>query len=82
MISRASFFLAFATTTLVSAQQSVQLLSDPGTSGPQLEIVHLYYDEWPTGTWLTSSYLHLWLTNKRHCRLALGSHVLQLSSSP
>lgn len=31
---------------LVSAQQ---LLSDPGTSGPQVEVVHLYYDEWPTG---------------------------------
>lgn len=25
------------------------ILSDPGTLGPTLEIVHLFYDQWPTG---------------------------------
>lgn len=43
-----SVVLSLATLAfLVSAQQ---LLSDPGTSGPQVEVVHLYYDEWPTGS--------------------------------
>lgn len=32
---------------LLSAQQ---LLRDPGLAGPPLEIVHLYNDQWPTGT--------------------------------
>jgi hypothetical protein len=32
---------------LLSAQQ---LLRDPGIAGPPLEIVHLYNDQWPTGT--------------------------------
>ena len=36
--------------TLLSAQQ---LRSDPGAAGPPLEIVHLYYDQWPTGKSLT-----------------------------
>lgn len=51
MVSFTPLVLAFATAALVSAQQdAVQLLSDPGTSGPQVEVVHLYYDLWPTGT--------------------------------
>lgn len=36
---------AFAQTV----QQDPGVISDPGKAGPQLEIVHLYYDEWPTG---------------------------------
>lgn len=32
---------------LTSAQQLAQ---DPTVRGPPLELVHLYYDEWPTGT--------------------------------
>jgi sugar lactone lactonase YvrE len=31
---------------LVSAQN---IISDPGKAGPDVEIAHLYYDEWPTG---------------------------------
>ena len=29
--------------------QTQNIISDPGTFGPPIEIVHLYYDEWPTG---------------------------------
>ena len=29
---------------------AAQLITDPGTYGPALELVHLYYDQWPTGT--------------------------------
>ena len=32
-----------------------QVLSDPGTAGPPLEIVHLYEDEWPTGIAVSAS---------------------------
>jgi hypothetical protein len=31
---------------LSSAQQ---LICDPGVAGPPLELVHLFYDQWPTG---------------------------------
>lgn len=46
--------LASALAVAVSAQnftgqQDPGLLSDPQTSGPTPELVHLYYDEWPTG---------------------------------
>ena len=27
-----------------------QLRSDPGVAGPPLELVHLYNNQWPTGT--------------------------------
>lgn len=37
--------IAFAQTV----QQDPGVISDPGKAGPQVEIVHLYYDEWPTG---------------------------------
>lgn len=33
----------------VAQQQDPGVVSDPGTYGPAVEIVHLYYDEWPTG---------------------------------
>lgn len=33
----------------VTAQNNSQLVSDPGTYGPTPELVHLYYDQWPTG---------------------------------
>ena len=29
-------------------QDASQLISDPLTYGPELELVHLYYDEFPT----------------------------------
>lgn len=34
---------------------SAQVISDPGTYGPALELVHLYYDEWPTGVAVSST---------------------------
>tara|TARA_R110002003_G_scaffold44_7_gene3251 strand:- start:9744 stop:10937 length:1194 start_codon:yes stop_codon:yes gene_type:complete len=40
-----------ATSTLLAVLSSAQqLLRDPGVAGPPLEIVHLYNDQWPTGT--------------------------------
>ena len=39
----------------VQTQDASQLISDPLTYGPAIELVHLYYDEWPTGTSLLSS---------------------------
>jgi hypothetical protein len=33
-----------------------QLLRDPGIAGPPLEIVHLYNDQWPTGTFHLPSF--------------------------
>lgn len=33
----------------VQTQPAENLLSDPLTYGPELELVHLYYDEFPTG---------------------------------
>ena len=35
------------TALLASAQPVAQ---DPGVYGPALQTVHLFYDEWPTGT--------------------------------
>jgi hypothetical protein len=32
-----------------------QLLRDPGIAGPPLELVHLFNDQWPTGTTQSSS---------------------------
>lgn len=43
--------LCFAGALAQQAQQDPGLISDPGVAGPQVEIVHLYYDEWPTGSW-------------------------------
>ena len=37
---------------VVSAQQVAQ---DPGNAGPEPELVHLYYDQWPTGAKLEDS---------------------------
>lgn len=39
-----------ASVLLPSLSVAQQLLSDPGIGGAPLEIVHLYYDQWPTGT--------------------------------
>ena len=35
---------------LKADDSSHKILSDPGSYGPTLEIVHLYFDEWPTGS--------------------------------
>lgn len=37
---------------LGSAQQLIQ---DSGKAGPPIELVHLYYDEWPTGIAVSST---------------------------
>ena len=34
---------------------AAQVISDPGVYGPPLELVHLYYDEWPTGVAVSST---------------------------
>ena len=36
--------------TSLAGSRAQNILADPGVSGPPVEIVHLYYDEWPTGT--------------------------------
>lgn len=41
-----SFTLSLLAFAVGGAQQVAQ---DPGSSGPDPELVHLYYDEWPTG---------------------------------
>lgn len=47
------FGTVVAALTAAAAAQTVQqdpgVIRDPGTYGPQVEIVHLYYDQWPTG---------------------------------
>ena len=35
---------------LVGSVLSQQILSDPGSGGAAVEIVHLYYDEFPQGS--------------------------------
>jgi len=41
--------LAALVASTVAQQQDPGVISDPGTYGPQVEIAHLYYDQWPTG---------------------------------
>ncbi|UPX14159.1 uncharacterized protein EKO05_0004649 [Ascochyta rabiei] len=40
---------------LLPALLSAQVISDPGAAGGPLEIVHLYYDQWPTGITVSRS---------------------------
>ena len=46
-----SSLLALATFGVLSTAElsSAPLIKDPGVYGPPLELVHLYYDEFPTG---------------------------------
>ncbi|KAF2230015.1 major royal jelly protein [Viridothelium virens] len=39
----------------LSGSKAQTILSDPGVAGPPVEIVHLYYDEWPTGIAVSAS---------------------------
>lgn len=39
-----------------AALDASQLVTDPLTYGPEIELVHLYYDEFPTGTGDSSYY--------------------------
>jgi hypothetical protein len=47
MLSLCVLTLSALLPTLSSTQR---IRSDPGVAGPALEIVHLYNDQWPTGT--------------------------------
>lgn len=51
--------LATTLLTVVSfgALNAAQLITDSGVYGPALELVHLYYDEFPTGKSLRRSEL-------------------------
>lgn len=48
-------FLNFllAASAVFPALASAQVITDPGAAGGPLEVVHLYYDQWPTGTTTT-----------------------------
>lgn len=46
-----STLTALASASLLSAQ----LITDPGVYGPEIELVHLYYDEFPTGIAVSST---------------------------
>lgn len=50
-------FRMAALTALVTLQaaRAQELISDPGRSGPELELVHLYNDQWPTGIAVSST---------------------------
>ncbi|KAF2098335.1 hypothetical protein NA57DRAFT_40469 [Rhizodiscina lignyota] len=50
-----SRFLAVALAALLQLCTSQSLTTDPGVYGPELEIAHLYYDEWPTGIAVSST---------------------------
>ena len=52
MLFPSSLLVALSTSLRVSA---TQLLADPGVGGPPVEVVHLYYDEWPTGIAVSAS---------------------------
>lgn len=45
----------FVASALLPAIVSAQVVSDPGTLGGPLEVVHLYYDQWPTGITVSRS---------------------------
>ncbi|KAJ4382207.1 hypothetical protein N0V86_002539 [Didymella sp. IMI 355093] len=45
----------FAAGALLPALTSAQVISDPGALGGPLEVVHLYYDQWPTGITVSRS---------------------------
>lgn len=42
---------AFAVAALLecSLGQNITFLEDSGKAGPELEVVHAYYGQWPTG---------------------------------
>lgn len=59
MLSRSLYSLAAAASVVAAtrapAQDASQVMSDPLTYGPELELVHLYYDEFPTGIAVSST---------------------------
>lgn len=62
--------------TAVTAQQVV---SDPGYAGPEPELVHLYYDQWPTGMLRHYTRVTL-LMIPRNRRFKLWKALFQLSA--
>lgn len=42
-------FAALAAAQSVTIQDDPGLLTEPRTAGPEPELIHLYYDQWPTG---------------------------------
>lgn len=46
---------SFALLTTAQVITSDPLITDPGVYGPELELVHLYYDEFPTGIAVSSA---------------------------
>ncbi len=44
----------------ITVQQDPGMLSEPLTTGPTPQLVHLYYDQWPTGKYKSSK---LWGIN-------------------
>jgi len=59
-------------------QQDPGILSDPGHTVRQAEIVHLYYDQWPTGKSVTASSASADKC-RYHC-VPIWSHVLKFPS--
>ncbi|KKP03069.1 major royal jelly protein [Trichoderma harzianum] len=49
-----SSFVIPLTLWSISAVIGHEILSDPGTLGPALETIHLFYDQWPTGFTVSS----------------------------
>ncbi|KAF2997655.1 hypothetical protein E8E13_005514 [Curvularia kusanoi] len=47
-----AFLIASA---LLTALSTAQVIADPGAAGGPLELVHLYYDQWPTGITVSRS---------------------------
>lgn len=48
-MTRIAPLVAALVASTVAQQQDPGVIRDPGTYGPQVEIAHLYYDQWPTG---------------------------------
>ncbi|KAF9697111.1 hypothetical protein EKO04_005030 [Ascochyta lentis] len=44
-----------AASAFLPVLSSAQVISDPGAAGGPLEVVHLYYDQWPTGITVSRS---------------------------
>lgn len=53
MMVHLNYLAGFACLACQSTGQEVA--TDPGVAGPPLEIVHLYYDQWPTGIAVSST---------------------------
>lgn len=76
-MTRILSIVAAAVALTVAQQQDPGIISDPGHTVRQAEIVHLYYDQWPTGKILTVSSASA--DRGRYRCLAIWPHVLKLS---